>query len=184
MNIRNDFKILTELKADSTKAFDLLFKEYHYRVFKFAEKLLKSTFEAEEVVQEVFIAVWENRYKIDPSREFSSYLFGIAKNLIYNINRKKVYHYHYLSQLENQSPDSIKSTEEQVDFSEASAFFLEKMEQLPTRRKEIFYLSRNENLSYKQIADKLNISENTVDTQIRNVLNFLRKEFLKNFIFF
>jgi len=172
--------LVKKLNKGSINAFDELFKIYSGKIFNFTRFFLKSIEEAEEITQEVFVAVWENRSKIDPKKSFSSYIFGIAKNKIFNLIRQKV---HYIQFIEKNSEENeIINDEKNFLNKELQNLINECIENLPPKRKEIFKLSREEGLTYKEIAEKLNISENTVDVQIRKSLKQLQ-EVLKNYLF-
>lgn len=171
--------LIKKLNKGNINAFDELFKIYSGKVFNFTRYFTLSIEEAEEITQEVFIAVWENRKKIDAEISFSSYLFGIAKNKIFNLIRKKHYYYQYIKKNENN--EEINGEEELLN-RELQRLINECIESLPPKRKEIFKLSREEGLTYKEIAKKLNISENTVDVQIRRSLKQIQ-EVLKNYLF-
>ncbi|MFW5821729.1 MAG: RNA polymerase sigma factor, partial [Bacteroidota bacterium] len=73
----SDNKLLQEMQADNMLAFDTLYKRYHKRLFHFANSILKSKEDAENIVQEVFVRLWENRHKIEKVRP---YLFRVAYN--------------------------------------------------------------------------------------------------------
>lgn len=174
----SDSKLIFSLSKGDVKAFNELFSRYHLQIYHFATKILQSKTDAEEIVQEVFIAVWQNRHYIKPEG-FSAYLFGIARNQVHSLLRKQVYFNHYLLFLGKNSETGYNPVEEKINFDEIQKFVAEQIDQLPERRKKIFCMSRFEQMTYKEIAQKLNISENTVDTQIRHVLNVLRKEYFK-----
>lgn len=177
MEIKSTEQLVLLLNNDITEAFDMLFFRYHAPVYNFALRLLKSATDAEEIVQEVFMAVWQNRGQIKADQKFTSYLFGITRNQVHLQIRRRVIHYHYLNMLET-DPDQVKAfIHEQSGFDEIREFFDRQIDQLPPRRREIFMLSRVEQLSYKEIAARLNISENTVDSQIRHALNFLKNKY-------
>lgn len=173
-------KELTKLLSEGdTFAFEVLFYKYRNKVKGFAVKMNPVQIDPEEIVQEVFVKLWLKKELINPEKDFQSYLFSIAKNLILDhlksaVNRKLYFvGQHFQQDLSaDDSSDNIvnEATEEKL---------LQLINKIPERRREIFTLSRFEGLSYKQIAEKLNISENTVDSQIRNALSFLRKEFRK-----
>ena len=119
--------------------------------------------------------LWEKRKSLDQVRSINSYLFGITKNLVINKIKENL--------VCNIGKAYIRNSQEtEVDLNNEIAYkeFYNRVEkcldELPERRREIFLLSRLEGLSYKQISAKLNITENTVDSQIRNALNFLRKK--------
>ena len=170
---------LVALAAGDFKAFGVLYEKHHRPLYLFALKLSKNHHEAEELVQSVFVTVWETRQTIDPAKSFSAYLFSIARNRYYDMLRKRVNESYYADYILHQNNDTVDDLEKQIEDKEIYEIVNKLLQQVPERRQEIFRMSRNENLSYKQIAKKLQISENTVDSQIRHVLNFLRKELPK-----
>jgi RNA polymerase sigma-70 factor (ECF subfamily) len=172
-------KWLVALAAGDFRAFGVLYEKHHRVLYFFALKLSKNPHEAEELVQSVFVTVWETRHAIDPDKSFSAYLFSIARNRFYDMLRKRVTENCYVEYFLRQNNLMDDDLEKQLEAKETNEIIHKLLQQVPERRQEIFRMKYNENLSYKQIAEKLKISENTVDTQIRNVLNFLRKELPK-----
>lgn len=173
-NSESTEKILHRLSEDDSAAFEELFRLYHKQVYLFAFQLVPSSYEAEEIVQKVFIAIWDQRKKLQINTSFLSYLFGIARHFTYRFIQQKINHEafseYYL--YGNKEYDFI--TEDEISYNELAEKYKQLLNELPERRREIFLLSRDEGLSYKAIAEKLGISENTVDTQIRLALGFLR----------
>jgi len=172
-------KCLVALSTGDFNAFNILYEKYHRALYFFALKLSKNQHEAEELVQSVFVTVWETRQTIDPEKSFSAYLFSIARNRFYDMLRKRVIESCYADYILQQNILMASDLEKKIEDREINEIINKLLQQVPERRLEIYRMSREENLSYKQIAEKLQISENTVDTQIRNVLNFLRKELPK-----
>jgi len=182
--IHTERELVEKLKAGNTFAFEVLFYKYRGKIKGFATRLVPTQIDPEEIVQEVFVRIWLNKAQIDPGRNFQSYLFSIAKNLILDHLKSAVNRKLYFIE-ENFQQDLISDDEAEVKYSaESEERILQLIQQIPQRRREIFSLSRFEGLTYKQIAERLQISENTVDTQIRNALTFLRKEFHKLGILF
>ena len=167
---------LVALAAGDIKVFDYLYKKYQRPLYLFSMKLSKNKHIAEEIVQSVFVSVWESRQAIDPDQPFHSYLFGIARNRFYDMLRKRIVESCYVDYMMYHDQQESYDLEKQIEDNEMIEIINKLLLQVPARRLEIFRMSRDENLTYKQIAEKLQISENTVDTQIRHVLNFLRKE--------
>ena len=177
--LHTEKELVKKLKDGDSFAFEVLFYKYRNKVKGFARKMVPSQIDPEETVQEVFIKLWLKKEMIDPDKDFQSYLFSIAKNLVLDhiksaVNRKLYFVDEHFQQdiLSDESLDGSIP----IDFEDQ---MLRLIEQLPERRREIFRLSRFEGMTYKQIAERLNITENTVDSQIRNALAFLRKEFRK-----
>jgi RNA polymerase sigma-70 factor (ECF subfamily) len=183
-----DYLAVKDLKQGDAKAFDSLFNKYSQRLYNFSFKYLKSAEEAEEVVQEVFLYIWEKKDGIKPDQSFNAYIFTIA----YNIIRK----YFIKKSRENAFKDEQlyiflqeeNNLDQQIDYK----FLLEKVESiidsLPNRRKEIFIKRKYEGLAIKQIADELGISPNTVENQLaaaqKQIQNELQKEKLAGLLFF
>jgi RNA polymerase sigma-70 factor (ECF subfamily) len=176
-HINPENELIVRLQKDETRAFEALFHLYKKRVKGFVHKMLPPHISSDNVVMEVFIKVWLKRHTIDTTKSFSSFLFVIAKNQVLDelkaaVNQRIIYC--EMTRMENLAP--------QIGVEESNAELLElklqkAVEKMPCRRKEIFSLSRFEGLSYRQIAEKLGVTENTVDTQIRKSLLYLRQEF-------
>jgi len=172
-------KWLIALSTGDYKAFDVLYERHHRALYFFALKLSQNPHQAEELVQSVFVTVWETRMFIDPAKSFNAYLLSIARNRFYDMLRKQIIENCYADYILQQNSLIAEDLEKQIEDKELNEIINKLLQQIPERRQEIFRMSRDENLSYKQIAEKLHISVNTVDTQIRNVLNFLRRELPK-----
>jgi RNA polymerase sigma-70 factor (ECF subfamily) len=167
--------LIRELQRGNAKAFELLYQQYHARLYNFCMSIIRNKQDAEGMVQEVFIAVWENRERLDENKSFSGFVFSIAKNKTLNRIKQNLSRKVYLEymQTENQDPDDIASDFESRELIE---FLHKTIQELPEKSKEIFLLSRNEGLTYKQIASKLDISENVVDHEIRKSLKYIREK--------
>lgn len=177
--LHTEKELVRKLKEGDSFAFEVLFYKYRNKIKGFAKKMVPAQIDPEEIVQEVFVKVWLKKEAINPEKDFQSYLFSIAKHLVLDhlksaVNRKLYYvseHFHQDLLVDEGVDTSISENAEEK--------LMRLIDQIPERRRAIFCLSRFEGLSYKQIAERLNISENTVDSQIRNALAFLRKEFRK-----
>lgn len=177
--LHTEKELVNKLKIGEPFAFEVLFYKYRNKVKGFAVKIVPAQVDPEEIVQEVFVKLWLKREAVDPEKDFQSYLFSIAKHLVFDhlksaVNRR-IYFVGDVFQQDLLIDENVEST-----FAQNVEEKLQQLiSEIPERRQEIFRLSRFEGLSYKQIAERLNISENTVDSQIRNALAFLRKEFRK-----
>ena len=169
-----DKRWVIRLKAGDNLAFERLFNKYNQKLFNFSYRLLRSKQEAEEIVQNTFLKIWENRFTLDENYSFSAYLFRITQNRILNEFRSRINQHYYREYLMEYAENMDNTVEKEIDFSELNKIIKMLISQLPERRKQIFLLSRNDGLTYREIADKLNISENTVDTQIRKALDYFR----------
>lgn len=179
---QQDQKLVVRLKTGDGEAFEKLFNKYNQKLCNFCFRILRSKQEAEGVVQNTFLKIWETRQMLNENLPFNSYIFKIAQNKVFNLLRKQINQRYYIEYLEEYTEMLENSTEKRILFNELEKTIQILMDQLPERRKEIFLLSRNEGLTYKEIADKLKISENTVDTQIRKVLDYFRQSLREKII--
>lgn len=186
--LHTEKELVTKLKEGDSFAFEVLFYKYRNKVKGFAVKMVPTQVDPEEIVQEVFVKLWLKKEAVNPEKDFQSYLFSIAKHLILDHLKSAVNRKLYFVGEHFQQDMLAEDTPERTIPADAEEKLQKLIEEIPERRREIFRLSRFEGLSYKQIAERLNISENTVDSQIRNALSFLRKEFRKmailGFLFF
>jgi len=174
--------LLRRMAKDEAGAFDTLFQLYHKRVYAFASGLNSSS-DAEEIVQNVFLAIWKQRQNLSISGTFTSYIFAMARHMVYEHIRQKIHREAFSEYYLEHNVEYSFITDEEVEYKELEEKIQHSIAMLPERRREIFVLSRIEKLSYKEIAQKLQITENTVDTQIRNALNTLRRQLTDYMIF-
>ncbi|MGV8135697.1 MAG: RNA polymerase sigma factor [Mangrovibacterium sp.] len=175
-----DSLTVRNLKQGDSEAFDDLFKKYSQRLYNFSLRYLKSEEEAEEVVQEVFLYIWEKRGGLNPDQSFNSYIFTIA----YNIIRKYFIKKSRKNAFKDEQLYIFLNEENNLDQLIDYKFLLEKVESiinsLPARRKEIFIKRKYEGLAIKQIADELGISPNTVENQLASAQKQIRSELQKD----
>jgi RNA polymerase sigma-70 factor, ECF subfamily len=176
----NEILTLQALQKGNEDAFEVLFNTYSKRLYYVAFQYLNDRDETLEIVQDVFLKVWLNREKINPELPFIPYIIRIAKNLIINKAKKKLVENAYISFLEYKSELTSFPTEEKVLFNEVSEIVNKLINKFPPKRKEIFILSRHSGLSVREIAQKLQISESTVENHINKALKTLKSK-LKTF---
>lgn len=166
--------LIRSLKEGDMKAFSQLFDRYGKRLYHFSIGYLKSSANAEEIVQEVFLKIWNNREEILIHKSFESYLFTIAKNGILNTIRKSKSEQAYVNYAKLHPGKNIL-LEEELDFKELEKAYRQSIEKLSPRRKEIYLLSREQSLSNAEIAEKMNISIKTVENQMTSAISEIRK---------
>lgn len=162
------------IKDGDLRAFNELFDRYGKRLYHFSIGYLKSASDAEEIVQEVFLKIWNNREELSAQKSFESYLFTIAKNSILNTIRKSKSEQAYLSYAKLH-PGKNVLLDDELNFRELEEAYKEAVEQLSPRRKEIFMLNREQSLSNVEIAEKMNVSVKTVENQMTSALSEIRK---------
>jgi RNA polymerase sigma-70 factor (ECF subfamily) len=164
------------------ESFDLLYDRYAGRLHYFGMKYLKSEEETEELVQTVFLKVWEYHKNLRKESSFKSYLFTIAYNDICKLFRKKYYHQKYVSDILNDNPHPFVEIEKGVHCKSVLERIQEIIEKLPERQKIIFRKSREEGKSSREIADEVGLSPGTVDNYISQsmkvIISGLRNEII------
>lgn len=164
------------LQKGDNVSFEYLYNAWSGKLYNFVMRISRGdSYLAEEIVQSVFIKVWESRQSLDPAKSFGAYLCTIAKNQLVNIYQHRMLEFLYHEKIKHSEPIE-NTTEKEVDYHLLEEYIDSLIEQLPPARKEIFVLSRRNLLTNKEIAEKLNISENTIESQLTKAASFLRSE--------
>ena len=173
--------IWQSISAGNELAYEGLFKSHYAELTLYAMRFVQDMENAEEIVQNIFFNLWNNREKLDINISLKSYLYRAVKNTCLNVlKHQKVedkYRDHFSRELQN---DEMNADNWMVE-SELSDKITNAIEKLPPERKKVFVLSRFEELKYKEIAEKLDISIKTVENQMGKALKFLREE-LKDYL--
>ena len=170
----NDGQLINDIRKNDIKAFDILFAKYSKKIYGFAFRYLKSDVDAEGVVQDVFMYIWNNRSNLETDTNFKSYLFTISMNLIRKVFRREAYKSKFLS--ESYSTELDNSVDEKMEYASLLEEVDKLIEKMPERRRTIFIKSRKLGMSSKEIAKELGITSGAVDNQISEALKFLRKK--------
>ncbi len=173
-DLTKDNDLVSAIKKDNTKAYELLFNRYKRKIYYFASGYLEITVEAEEVVQNTFISIWQHRKKLDNTLSIKSYIYKTASNLIYNLLKKQVVRNRYIEHAAAKTPLTDKSHDE-IFYQDLKKTMEAIIKTMPAQQKKIFNLSRSEGLSHEEIAKQLNISVRTVENQVYRALKLLKK---------
>lgn len=171
--------LIKRIRRGNEKAFRSLYGHYFHKVANYAYKLLHSEEDAREVAQDVFIKLWNMRGQLEPNKPISGLMFKITKFTSIDLIRKqqsKVRTVH----IEDAPLFGNCTIDNDLNGRELYTEYLRVLERLPEKRRRIFQMSRDENLSHKEIAEKLQISIKTVEAQIRLALQEIRK-YLKDY---
>ncbi|MBS7565170.1 RNA polymerase sigma-70 factor [Mucilaginibacter sp. Bleaf8] len=168
--------VLAAFIAGDETAFRIVYEENFKKLYIFSFKFLKNKEQAEEVVNDAFLNVWINREKIDPQLPIAPYLYTVTKRLALNVLRQIANSQKAIDDLWKTIEQQSNETEDLVFLKDLQKFADSKISVLPPQQQQIFRLSRNEGLNYEQIAEKLNISKNTVRNHMALALKTLRSE--------
>lgn len=178
--INNDLELLSRLATGDEAAFNMIFKKYRDKLNNYLLKITKSPEISEEIVLDVFIKLWMGRELMDHVQELESFLHKIAYHKAIDFLRTTSRHDRlqraYINRLE-QSPE--RPADDLLIDTELLKIIQRAVNQLPPQRKLIYTLSREQGLTYEQIAEALNLSRNTVKntlmTATRTISSFLQK---------
>ncbi|MBW6535581.1 MAG: RNA polymerase sigma-70 factor [Mariniphaga sp.] len=180
MNRQKDHILFDKIKSGDEKAFEVLFRRYYPHLCLYATQILKNPSAAEEIVQELFVHIWERRTETEIETSLKNYLFRAVKNHCLNYIKhnqiKREYSQKILAENEHFSTE--------YDFESQTELFRkieESISALPEKRQEIFRLSRQKGLKYREIAERMNISIKTVETQMGLAIKTLREK-LRDFL--
>ena len=171
----SDSKLVEKLQMEDIEAFDQIFKRYSNKLYGFAFKYLKSKEETEELIQDIFLKIWENRKSLKKESSLKAYLFTVAYHKICRLFRRRQIYLKFIeesTQVAGQSSDP----EEEVDYKSTLKQIDMLIEKLPKRQRAIFIKSRKEGKSTREIAEEMNLAPGTVDNNISAALKFLRKQ--------
>ena len=168
----SDLELMALLKEGDHAAFEEIYRRHWKFLFIGAYKATNHTQDSRDICQSVFVWLWENHAVVNFSVSIRSYLHTAVKYKIANLIKKGKVRETLLDELE--SVDSRRYAENELEIKELKHFISQLINDLPPRCREIFLLSRDEQLSHKEIAEQLGLSEKTVDEQVHRALKKLR----------
>lgn len=174
----NEKLLVQQLMAGNNKAFRQLFDTYRNDVYAYSISMLKTKVLAEEIVQDVFLKIWQHRDRLNPDLSFKSYVFTITRNLTFNLISKVANNRKLKEEVFYESQKSYSPIEDKIAEADYEIIKIKAIDQLPPKRKIIFEMSRNAGKSYDEISKELNISVSTVKGQMSKALATI-KDFLQ-----
>lgn len=166
--------IIIKLKQGDKDAFETLYNCYWAKVYKFTQLYITNTVDISEVVQEVFVKLWESRHLIDEDKHFEGFLFITTRNLIFNYSRR-YFNQEALKVTVLRAMEESYNIEEELDAADLKRYIDKLISQLPPRQQEVFRMSREQHMSNREISIQLSIAEKSVERSMNLALRFLRK---------
>lgn len=170
-------KILVDkFREGDTKAYDVLFKRYYPTFYRYALKNVKDTFVAEELTMDVMLGLWKNKGNVYIDQDLQAYLYKATKNALYNHYRKKILATVSIDVVNEETTASDgRSVYDSLQSSDLEKIYQQKLSELSPQRRKVYQMSREENKTYSEIAEDLNLSVNTVENYMVASLSFFRK---------
>ncbi len=176
VNDSMEMQLLIALKSGDRTAFEKIYQRYSPKIYLNILKMIKSVDDAQEILQDVFIKVWQKRELIDPEQSFKSYLFQISKFTVYNFIRKVHLDRKLKNYLSRENTELYTHIEEAIAYRESDQFILDAINELPTQRKQVYKLCKIEGKSYAEVSQQLGISTSTINDHIVKATKFLKKK--------
>ena len=170
----SDQELAGLLKSGNQLVFAEIYNRYKAALYLHAYRMIQNKEDAKDVVQELFAAIWTNHEKLVIKTTLSAYLYGAVRNRILDIiaHQKIILKYTDTLQAFLEAGESV--TDDQIREKELSTIIETEISLMPPKMREVFELSRQQDLSHKQIATKLNISDKTVKKQVSKAIKILR----------
>lgn len=172
-----DIDYIRKMKRGDVDAFRTIYNLYCSDLLKFAFHFLKNKEEAEEVVQDIFLKIWDKKVLIDEKHSFNGFVFIIAKRVILNKIRAKVKIRNV--EIVSEHNTTKQNAQDLLVYKELQMLSDRAISTLPEKRRQIFIMSRKQGLSNKEIATHLGISDKTVENQIGLALKSIREYLTK-----
>jgi RNA polymerase sigma-70 factor (ECF subfamily) len=162
MDTSDEIELIERLQNSDTEAYMILYKKYHVLVYSWAIELVKMAPLAEDLVQDVFLKIWQIRTRLNPHQSFPAFIYRIARNKAFTLLKKIASDEKLRTDVTSYIGATAESTENKLLWQEYETILQTAVEQLPKQRQKVFKLCRQEGKSYEEVAQELGISRNTV----------------------
>lgn len=171
----SDRDLVSLLNASDHNAYTEIYNRYFRLIYIHACKKLQDKEQAKDVVHDVFAYLWFKRERISQVNDLAAYLFTATRNKIFDLfAHEKVEQKHYDALQSFYSKNSAYPTDQQARERDFKAYIDKQIANLPPKMRQVFELSRKDQLSYKEIAERLETTENNVSKQVNNAVRILR----------
>ncbi len=170
----SDTQLLDLIKSGDETAFAETYERYWLLIYAHIVKMLDNEDDAKDITQEIFTHLWLKANSIETCYNLAGYLYVSARHKVINLIRQNKVRRDYLNSLNDYVTELRNTSLEQLNARDLQSAIETEIQALPSKMREIFELSRKQNLSYKEIAIKLDISDKTVKKQISNALKIIR----------
>lgn len=179
---QDDIKLVGLLKKGDELAFNEIYLRYWPLLFRHARRMLHDEDEALDIVQDIFTNLWTKSEDLFFTTSLSAYLYTSVRNKTINVINKGKLHKNYVNSLQEFINKGTYETDDQIRYNEFATRIENEVNNLPPKMREIFKLRKDQGLSYKQIAQQLNLADETVKKQVYRALKTLRTR-LSAFLF-
>lgn len=184
----NDNLLLRQLRDGNEDAFAFFYEKYSLDIYRKLYRMTKVSSLSEELLQDVFVKIWDKRHLIDPEKPFKSYLFQIAQNLMYDFYRNLARQEKLQQEVKKVFSELQYVTEECINLKETQQILNRAIQNLPPQQKLVFQLCKMEGKSYEEVGTTLGVSTSTINGHIvkatKSIKTFMCKYENVAFVFF
>lgn len=175
MKFIRKFPVADADSLESPQKFEGFFLDYYPRVKGFINGLLQDAEEAEDLSQDIFMSLWQNRGNLKQIDNLDAYLFRIARNAVFRYIERSLLFKNYQSRQLSDDNSDLYEIESELNAKELELIIAIAVERMPSQRRKIYQMSREQGLSNENIARELNISKRTVENHLTQALADIRK---------
>lgn len=179
--LHNDETLLSLVAGGDKDAFTMLYRRYWQSLFTSAARALRSKTDAADLVQDIFLSIWNRRHELQVTGSLAAYLQTSVKYMVIKYVEKNITRRDYLilltEMLVHYQPPDVES---QLQIKELQSVIQSAVDQMPHKMREVYRLSRQQHLSHKEIADRLGISDETVKKHIQHALQIIKTSISQN----
>lgn len=179
-NLLNEIVLLARIAGGDESAFREVFDHYQRYIFTFAQKITRSSSDAEEIVQDIFLKVWFSRDQLLTIENFGAYLNRLVRNQAFNLLRHEAVVSKVKTEMVLNSSDNDLSTQQTLDYKETKELLDNVLSRLPEQQRRVYSLCHFEGLKYNEAAAQLNISPDTVHYHMKLALATIREHFKRH----
>ena len=179
----SDLDLVPLIQKGTKSAYQELYERYAPRIYQFALSYLRDELDAEGLVQDVFLILWERREKLDSNKNIKAFIFKIAINSIYDLIRRRNIEHAFKDFTQAHEKTQTDTTWHTVIWEEMLVNLDDLIKKMPEQRRKIFQMSREKGLSNDEISKELNLSKRTVENQLYRAIAFLKKHFTTDSLF-
>jgi len=173
--LNNDEHLLSRIAAGDTRAFKVLYTQYQDRLYGFLYQLTKSHSISEDLLQDTFMCIWEERIRLSGVRDFKAYIFTMVKHRALNSLKRISKEELVISRIAHQSGQEDRGTESEVQYNELKRKIDRVVRQLPPQQQTVYRMSREQGLRQEEISYRLNLTVATVKKHLTLSLRYIRK---------
>jgi len=175
-DLTDEKKLLDRLSGGDEVAFGILYNQYKGLLYVHAYRKLNNREEVKDIIHSLFLGLWERRAELDIKENLSVYLYKAIRYRIIDVLARKKTAATYVDNFQSFINNYADNTDHLVRQKVLGSIIDKEIEQLPPKMRRVFEMSRKENLTHKEIADLLNISEQSVRSHVKNALQILRSK--------